>query len=254
MRDAAESESVPGGPARARRPAAAARPVGHARPSRRGASSAAPPPPPSSSAAATAAAASSSRRRRAGARRRVRSWVHEHERPAAAAAGSRARRARVEETPRSTAVHVRLLPPLDEVPKPHLRDARDDGADARRAPPPPLRADVVLERRLVVPASRGGGRTRPRGLRMLCPTRSPRGIRLGARLKARGWPRPRRVPRVRRRHQRQPAGSSMPATRRGNSVAALHLNRLFICRLIHVRLVRLAAALSSASSAPSPRA
>ena len=151
------------------------------------------------------------------------------------------------------AVHVRLLPPLDEVLEaaPQGREGRRGRTRAEHRLHLFPAADVVLERRLVVPAggSRGGGRTFPRvphrdvvpddaaSREEYAPVRGAEDPRVAG--DPDGFLR-----RVRRRHQRQPAGSPhRRRRRRGNREAVLHLNRLFIRRLIHVRLVRLAAAL-----------
>ena len=168
--------------------------------------------------------------------------VHEHERPAAVLQqvlperGGRELIERVLLDPR--AVHVRLLLPLDEVLE-AAAQGREGGRGRTRAEHRlhlfPA-SDVVLERRLVVPAGGcgRGGRTFPH----VVPHRDVVPDDAASREEyapVRGTEDPRVagdpdgfLRRVRRRHQRQPAGSPhrrRRPRRRGNREAVLFLHR-----------------------------
>ena len=148
------------------------------------------------------------------------------------------------------AVHVRLLLPLDEVLE-AAGQGRQGGRGRTRAEHrlhlfPAF--DVVLERRLVVPAggSRGGWRTFPRvfahrdvvpddaaSREEYAPVRGAEDPRVA------GDPH-RFLRRVRRRHHRQPAGSPHRGRRRrGNREAVLHLHGSLLIRRLLIRVIRL---------------
>ena len=275
-RDGSRSRSrIPGGPARARRLAAAA-----------GTRGTPPPEPPleppsaaasSSSSAASAASSSASAASSSAATALVHGddalrsrpvLVHEHERPAAvlqqvlAERGGRELIEQVLLDPR--AVHVRLLLPLDEVLE-AAGQGREGGRGRTRAEHRlhlfPA-SDVVLERRLVVPAGGcgRGGRTFPH----VVPHRDVVPDDAASREEyapVRGAEDPRVagdpdgfLRRVRRRHHRQPAGSPHRGRRRrGNRKPSSTFTGSLIRRL---RGYPSCAPRSSgprpASSAPSP--